>query len=72
MLVVCIHIPSTFSFVNVITNSCLLFFVDHSVTVTMTITMTMTMTVTVTMFLFYIITSRKELYNVNNIASLVI
>ena len=31
MLSVCIHAPSTCSVVDDITNSCLLFFVDHSV-----------------------------------------
>ena len=39
MLIGCIHILSTCSFVNDITNFCVLFFVDHSVMVSLLLLM---------------------------------
>ena len=66
MLIVCIHMPSTCSFVNDITNSCLLFFVDHSVMVSLLLLMSLIWNVRI---LFYVaeLSASEHLYEISAI-----
>ena len=67
MLIVCIHIPSTCSLVNDTTNSCLLFFVDHSVMVSLLLLMSLIWNVRIIMFYVAELSASENLFEISAI-----